>query len=235
LNATILQQFDGRHRHFREMLGRQLDALAAHVPDAAVVSADRRLLIGAYFTHEFAVEAAALFNPSIVAAPDQSGVANGALRFVMSLRAVGEGHLSSIEFRSGVLDTGAGITIDAPGTKLVGGRRTPPACFGPPPAVRFETVKIIRMLASSNYVTTFPADSTLAERVIFPAGPNECAAWRMRASCGSRQTTDDFVRFTISTLNGGVAQNKGMALFPRPIDGTWCCRGRTARTCTWRR
>jgi hypothetical protein len=229
LNATILQQFDGRHRHFREMLGRQLDALAAHVPDAAVVSADRRLLIGAYFTHEFAVEAAALFNPSIVAAPDQSGVANGALRFVMSLRAVGEGHLSSIEFRSGVLDTGAGITIDAPGTKLVGGRRTPPACFGPPPAVRFETVKIIRMLASSNYVTTFPADSTLAERVIFPAGPNECAAWRMRASCGSRQTTDDFVRFTISTLNGGVAQNKGMALFPRPIDGKYMVLSRKDR------
>ena len=86
------------------------------------MSADRRLLIGAYFTHEYAVEAAALFNPSIVPAPDQSGLASGAKRFVMSLRAVGEGHLSSIEFRSGVLDADGGIAIDEPGPHLVGGR-----------------------------------------------------------------------------------------------------------------
>jgi hypothetical protein len=129
LNATILQRFDGRHRHFRGMLERQFDALVAHVPDPATVSADRRLLIGAYFTHEFAVEAAALFNPSIVPALDQGGLASGSMRFVMSLRAVGEGHLSSIEFRTGVLDADAGITIDEPGTVLVGGQRTPPAYF----------------------------------------------------------------------------------------------------------
>ena len=298
LNAAIMQRFDGRHRHFREMLERQFDALVAHVPDPAAVSADRRLLIGAYFTHEFAVEAAALFNPSIVAAPDQSGVASGALRFVLSLRAVGEGHLSSIEFRSGVLDAAGGITIDAPGTNLVGGRRTPPSFFykarfatkllelgavndlsssvmnrlgaqftleqleaslsgleahGPPPAVWFETVKIIRVLASSNYVTTFPADSKLAERVIFPAGPNETRGMedarfvRFTATDG-RVTycatytaydgfsilpqlieTDDFVRFTISTLNGAAAHNKGMALFPRPIDGKYVMLSRKDR------
>jgi len=298
LNATIMRRFDGRHRHFRGMLERQFDALVAHVPDPAAVSADRRLLIGAYFTHEFAVEAAALFNPSIVAAPDQSGLASGALRFVMSLRAVGEGHLSSIEFRSGVLDADAGITIDDPGPKVVGGLRTPPGYFykarfatkllelgavndlsssvmnrldgqftleelearlsdleahGPPPAVWFETVKIIRMLASSNYVTTFPADSKLAERVIFPAGPNESRGMedarfvRFTAADG-RITyyatytaydgfsilpqlieTEDFVRFTISTLNGVAAQNKGMALFPRPIDGKYVMLSRKDR------
>ena len=298
LNATIMQRFDGRHRHFREMLGRQFDALAAFVPDPGAVSADRRLLIGAYFMHEFAVEAAALFNPSIVAAPDQGGAAGGALRFVMSLRAVGEGHLSSIEFRSGVLDAGGGITFDAPGTKLVGGRRTPPECLyrgsfvakllelgalndlsssvmnrlgaeftlaeleaslsgleahGPPPAVWFETVKVIRMLATSNYVTTFPAESSLAERVIFPAGPNESRGMedarfvRFTAADG-RITyyatytaydgfsilpqlieTDDFVRFRISTLHGAAAQNKGMALFPRPIDGKYVMLSRKDR------
>ena len=64
------------------------------------------LLIGAYFTHEYSVEGAALFNPSLVLAPDQSGVPAGERRFVMSLRAVGEGHISSIEFRSGVVDRG---------------------------------------------------------------------------------------------------------------------------------
>ena len=124
LNAAILQRFDGRHRHFRQMLERQFERWRRTSPTPAAVSAARRLLIGAYFTHEYAVEAAALFNPSIVPAPDQSGVANGSQRFVMSLRAVGEGHLSSIEFRSGVLDADAGLTIDAPGTNLVGGQRT---------------------------------------------------------------------------------------------------------------
>ena len=76
---------------------------------AAPLSLDRRRLIGAYFTHEYSIEAAALGNPSIVAAPDQSGVDAGDVRFVMSLRAIGEGHISSIEFRSGV------ITADAVG------------------------------------------------------------------------------------------------------------------------
>ena len=81
LNATIMQRFEGRHRHFRQMLERQFDALMAHVPDPKNVSAERRLLIGAYFTHEFAVEAAALFNPSIVQARDQTGLAAGSMRF----------------------------------------------------------------------------------------------------------------------------------------------------------
>jgi predicted GH43/DUF377 family glycosyl hydrolase len=298
LNATINQRFAARHRGFPQMLARQFDALAAHIPHPEDVTAARRLLIGAYFTHEYAVEAAALFNPSIVPAPDQSGLAHDSMRFVMSLRAVGEGHLSSIEFRTGVLDADAGITIDEPGTTLVGGRRTPPAHFkktrfvtkllelgalndlsssvmnrvgdqftldeleaslsglevhGPPPAVWFETVKIIRMLATSNYVTTFPADSQLAERVIFPAGPNESRGMedarfvRFTADDG-RSTyyatytaydgfsilpqlieTDDFVRFTISTLNGVAAQNKGMALFPRPIDGKYVMLSRKDR------
>jgi predicted GH43/DUF377 family glycosyl hydrolase len=298
LNTTIMQRFDGRHRHFKQMLENQFDALAAHVPDATAVSDERRLLIGAYFTHEYAVEAAALFNPSIVPSPDQTGLTSGSMRFVMSLRAVGEGHLSSIEFRTGVLDAHAGMTFDDPGTNLVGGRRTPPAHFkktrfatkllelgarndlsssvmnrlgdlftldeleaslsglevhGPPPAVWFETVKIIRMLATSNYVTTFPADSQLAERVIFPASPNESRGMedarfvRFTADDG-RVTyhatytaydgfsilpqlieTDDFVRFTVSTLNGAAAQNKGMALFPRQIDGKYVMLSRKDR------
>jgi predicted GH43/DUF377 family glycosyl hydrolase len=298
LNATILQRFERRHANFRQMLERQFDALAVHLADPAAVSAERRLLIGAYFTHEYAVEAAALFNPSIVPAPDQSALASGSLRFIMSLRAVGEGHLSSIEFRTGVLDADAGITIDEPGTTLVGGRRTPPVHFkktrfttkllelgavndlsssvmnrlaaqftleeleaslsglemhGPPPAVWFETVKIIRMLASSNYVTTFPAESQLAERVIFPAGPNESrgmedARFVQFVADDGRSTyyatytaydgfsilpqlieTEDFVRFTVSTLNGAAAQNKGMALFPRLIGGQYVMLSRKDR------
>ena len=298
LNTEILQRFGERHHNFRQTLERQFQTVSHYIADVTKLSPEHRLLIGAYFTHEFAVEAAALFNPSIVLAPDQSGLARGSKRFVMSLRAVGEGHLSSIEFRSGVLDADGGMIIDPAGTRLVGGRRTSPAYFdksrfstkllelgaindlsssvlsrlgdkftieeleaslialeahGPPPAIWFETVKIIRVLASSNYVTTFPADSDLSERVIFPAGPNETRGMedarfvRFIAGDGGIKyyatytaydgfsilpqliETEDFVRFTISTLNGEAAQNKGMALFPRQIDGKYVMLSRKDR------
>ena len=190
------------------------------------------------------------------------------------------------------------MTLDAPGTRLVGGRRTPHGRFdkahfttklvelgainelsssvldrlggtftpdeledslgaleaqGTPHAIWFETAKIIRALASSNYVTTFPADSQLAERVIFPAGPNETRGMedarfvRFVTDEGSIKyyatytaydgfeilpqliETEDFTRFEISTLNGAAAQNKGMALFPRPIDGTYAMLSRKDR------
>jgi len=77
-------------------------------------SEERELLLGGYFSHEYSIEAAALFNPSMVRHPDQSGVAPGSLRFILSLRATGEGHVSSVTFRTGCLDAGGNITIDAP-------------------------------------------------------------------------------------------------------------------------
>ena len=82
-------------------LGDPLCYVVARVGAIDGVSEARRLLIGAYFSHEYSVEAAALGNPSIVEAPDQSALAAGEVRFVMSLRAIGEGHVSSIEFRTG--------------------------------------------------------------------------------------------------------------------------------------
>ena len=85
----------------------------------------RRQLIGAYFTQEYALEAAALFNPSMVAHPDQTGCLEGEVRFVMSLRAVGEGHLSSIEFRSGTIGNDSGLRFDPPGRLLDTGRPRP--------------------------------------------------------------------------------------------------------------
>ncbi|MEY4583096.1 MAG: hypothetical protein RL701_7799 [Pseudomonadota bacterium] len=298
LNAEILKNFESRHPGFEQILERHYDLVAHHAPSGVRISPERQQLIGAYFTHEYAVEAAALFNPSIVVAPDQSGVPSGATRVVISVRAVGEGHLSSIEFRSGVIDARGAITIDAPGTHLVSGRRTAPAHFdkgrftsklrelgasselssgvmsrlgdkftlveletsltaleehGTAHAVWFETAKIIRVLAASDYVTTFPSDSALDERVIFPAGPNETRGMedarfvRFTDTDGSITyyatytaydgfeilpqliETKDFIQFTISTLTGGAAQNKGMALFPRRIDGKFVMLSRKDR------
>lgn len=115
--ADALERFVDRHRCLDVVLSENLTRVAAHVgrPDLADgLSPDRRRLIGAFFTHEYSIEAAALGNPSMVAAPDQSGLAVGEVRFVLSLRAIGEGHVSSIEFRTGVVAADATVRIDAP-------------------------------------------------------------------------------------------------------------------------
>ncbi len=118
----VLARFDGRHRDLSSTLLENYERIAHRVPDGASVSPERRLAIGACFTHEFTTEGAALFNPSAVPHPDQSGLAPGQLRFVLSVRAVGEGHLSCVEFRTGVLGPGRAIQIEDPGPYLDAGK-----------------------------------------------------------------------------------------------------------------
>ena len=292
-----LRLFGQRHRHFEALLERHFALVSRSVADMTLTR-ERRLLIGAYFTNEYSVEGAALFNPSIVVAPDQSGLAAGQQRFVMSLRAVGEGHISSIEFRTGVVNSDSTLSFDLLGKWLVTGDRAPPAFYdkrafaaklvelgagnelawavlepladhftlaelelslgtmergGPPHAITYETDKIIRVLAASNYITTFPADSALSERVIFPAGPHEThgmedARFVLFTEPDGSSTyyatytafdgyeivpqliqTNDFLSFRISTLNGPAAQNKGMALFPRRVGGQYVMLSRRDR------
>ena len=113
--AAACALFSGRHRDFDAVLDRHHDVVATRFSGsllAVPMTIERRRLIGAYFTHEYSIEAAALGNPSIVVAPDQSGVDEGAVRFVMSLRAIGEGHVSSIEFRTGVVDADGTVELD---------------------------------------------------------------------------------------------------------------------------
>ena len=292
-----LALFQDRHDRFEELLERHY-ALVAHRVGGASVSRARRLLIGAYFTNEYSIEGAALFNPSIVPAPDQSNLGDGRRRFVMSLRAVGEGHISSIELRAGTIDAESTLTFDALSPVLVTGERAPPDHYdkgpffaklteldagndlaravldrlpdrftpselersvetlerdGPSHAISFETVKIVRALASSNYVTSFPPGSALSSRIIFPAGPHEThgmedARFVQLTEDDGRTTyyatytafdgyeilpqliqTDDFVTYRISTMNGPAAQNKGMALFPRCIAGRYVMLSRRDR------
>lgn len=123
--AHVRTRFAARHRDFDAVLARTFALLAHRIPDGQVLTHERQLLLGAFFTHEFSVEAAALFNPSVVAHPDQSGVAPGDLRFVMSLRAVGEGHLSSVELRTGTYSPGGRLALDAPSGHLEQGERAP--------------------------------------------------------------------------------------------------------------
>ena len=287
-------QFADRHPDLDAALSRNYEVVAGLIDDHDSLTRDRQLLIGAYFTHEYAIEAAALSNPSIVPAPDQSDLDPGEQRFIVSLRAIGEGHLSSIEFRSGVIDANARITIDEPGRHTtIGERRQPlyqnrsfrrklhelgvlneiaalvldplPAKFtmeqleagikdiderGVDRAVAYETTRIIHWVAASNYTVEFAADSVISERVIFPSGPAESQGMedarfvRFTHDDGTQLyyaiytafdgyqilpqliETSDFRTFQIVTLNGGAARNKGMAIFPRMIDGRYAALSR---------
>jgi predicted GH43/DUF377 family glycosyl hydrolase len=110
--ATLLEEFDARHFDIEGVLLHQFEKVRRHVFTERPLGRERQLLIGALFSGEYALESAALFNPSIVPHPDQSGLDEGELRFVMSLRATGEGHISSIEFRSGRISAAGAIVLD---------------------------------------------------------------------------------------------------------------------------
>lgn len=291
--ASFFKNFGDRHLGLEGALERHFAVVSHHVDDPDDVGPDRRLLIGAYFTHEFSIEASSLGNPSMVPAPDQSGLQPGEQRFIISLRAIGEGHLSSIEFRSGVIDDGSEITIDEPsGFATIGSRRSAfyekrlfqaklaemgvlneiaamildllPERFSLDEInsaiaevsqavdrpIAFETAKTIHWLASSNYALTFDEGSTVSERVIFPAGPTESRGMedaRFVQFTGDDGSivyyatytafdgfqilpqlieTSDFVSFEIATLQGSGARNKGVALFPRLIDGRYAALSR---------
>ena len=118
-------RFGPRHRDVDDIYQHHF-TLMAHRLGGETPTRDRRLLIGAYFTSEYSVEGAALTNPSMVAHPDQAGVGAGERRFVMSVRSVGEGHLSCIELRTGVVDAEGGVRVDDPGRYLDMGQPRPP-------------------------------------------------------------------------------------------------------------
>jgi predicted GH43/DUF377 family glycosyl hydrolase len=293
--------FAHRHRDLEAVFDRSFGIVAPHLERldqpgsvASALTDDRRQLIGAYFTHEYSIEAAALGNPSIVAAPDQSKLSPGDLRFVMSLRSIGEGHISSIEFRSGVVGSDATIRVDPPSGFAVTGERRPHELekqffiaklgdLGISNAVqahvlsrlgdRFtlaelelaivaidgegiersisgETTRLMHWLASSNYRLAFPSSADISERVLFPNGPTEShgmedarfvrfvdddgavtyfatyTAFDGHQILPQLLQTDDFTEFRVTTMSGAAARNKGIAVFPRRIDGRYVALGR---------
>jgi len=224
----ILANFDGRHRNLLRQFELRADAMEDAFHHHQQFSQQQRQLVGAYFMNEYSFESAALFNPSIVAHPDQAGIAEGSRRVILSLRAVGEGHISSLTFRSGVLDPDGALAIDPP-TRLAGlpvihahDGLAPVGCIG----------------------LSFNHDSDLSERVVFPvteAQSNGIEDARFVAFEDEGKTiyfatytaysgssirselleTVDFLNFTLTPLRGPAARNKGMALFPRRIDGRY--------------
>jgi len=107
----VLGEFSNRHERVEDIFRKHFELVSLHLAPGAPPSSERQMLIGAYSTHEYSPESAALFNPSIVPHPDQSGLPKGAQRFILSLRATGEGHISSITFRVGVVSVRHRIAI----------------------------------------------------------------------------------------------------------------------------
>ncbi|MEI7865658.1 MAG: glycoside hydrolase family 130 protein [Chthoniobacterales bacterium] len=290
----VLQEFHERHTDIRTIFRERFEKMAPLLPADREISRSRQLLIGAYFTNEYSLESSALFNPSMVQAPDQSGLGPGETRFILSLRATGEGHISSVTFRSGVADSDGTVRLD-PVSRFVHSPR-------PEPAAQYELAlfrrKLLEMgvgrdaadgatadlpdafemkdlvaqagrlrqrdvsteimrasqhalqLAEANYTVCFKEGLDVSEKVLFPYSPLESngiedarfvrftgdngeiiyyatyTAYNGIVVLPQLVETRDFREFRVSTLNGPAIRNKGLALFPRRINGLYAMLGR---------
>ena len=129
LLGQVLGEFADRHEQVEKFFRNRYAQVRRYLGEAWEPSAERQALIGAFFTHEYSPESTALFNPSIVPHPDQTGLPKGALRFILSLRATGEGHISSITFRTGTVSTHHRITLTPPGPFVTEPERVPTAAY----------------------------------------------------------------------------------------------------------
>lgn len=231
--ADVLENFQGRHRNLLRIFEARAEEMEGAFTAHPTFTQMQRQLVGAYFVHEYSFEASALFNPSIVAHPDQSGVLPGELRFILSLRAVGEGHISSLTFRSGTIASDGCVTVD--------------------PTARLASVPIpmyrISLPEGEDVEVTFPPEEDISERVIFPLTESQSngiedarfvefndggdktfyatyTAYTGKAIRSELIETEDFLSFRMIPLKGDAARNKGMALFPRKINGNYAMIGR---------
>ncbi len=290
----LMRRFDRRHPNLTDVFESNAERVSDYV--TAPISDRRKQLLGAAFTHEYAIEGAAICNPSIVAAPDQRGALPGELRVVLSYRAIGEGHRSSIVFRSGLVNTTGELVLDAarpfpvapPATATTLNRELFHSLLGDrgidgetaasvldslpdefdPTALSLATERlrtqgdtrlnatevaaVLDLLAASFYQITFDPAIDLSRRVLWPAAPNEAVgmedarfvqfddgtssrylasytAFDGQAVSQQLLETDDFAHFTSSPLAGAGARNKGLAFFPRKVNGQYLALSRFDR------
>jgi len=288
LLSQVLEDFSSRHKNIKDIFNRHYDLVSHHINGQWPISNERRWLIGSYFTNEYSLESVAMFNPSMVLHPDQSGMQDGEVRFIMSLRACGEGHISSIEFRSGMIDTSNSVSLDPVPRYAMTGNPVDDKLYNKPRFFRklieigaynpladgvfdllddrftvddlrgaidqarptdgyadtyLELCDHMMWVAHSNYQLSFSEDTDISERVIFPVSENESrgiedarfvrfvdddgsviyyatyTAYNGYRTLPQFLETTDFLNFKIYTLSGQCVQNKGMAMFPRKIDG----------------
>ena len=288
--AHVLADFTHRHLNTKQVLLQHYENVSKWNITDRKLTEDQRLLIGACFTQEYSLESSALFNPSIVVHPDQTNLPEGAVRFIMSLRAIGEGHISSIVFREGTVEQNGKITIRTPEPHVTEPEHIPTQEFDkelfnrkldelnintdfksrvmeglhdvfslselirqtehirrltPPSSSVSDIINDILGLAYSNYTVSFRPEQRTSEKAIFPSSPSQrngiedvrlvrfteddgsCCYYGTYTAYDGHTVfpqmieTDDFVSFRFLTLNGPAARNKGMALFPRKINGLY--------------
>jgi predicted GH43/DUF377 family glycosyl hydrolase len=232
----VLKDFEARHWQTRRVFMTRYDEIAAaHGLDGSQIDDEKRQLIGAYFCHEYSYAAAALMNPSAVPHPDQSGMSPGSQRILMSLRSVGEGHISSVAFREGIIGEDNELKL-AP---------------EPPFATAADAVGSDEEAAPVGPVTVYRhRDSTLSGTVIFPITDAQSKGledlrlvhfthddgqveWLGTYTAYNGATiqsellrTRDFRQFDLVPMTGTAARNKGIALFPRKVGGRYLSIGR---------
>jgi predicted GH43/DUF377 family glycosyl hydrolase len=283
----IQRRYSGRHIDFQHRILENYEK-ARSVAGLTLSGDTRKLLAGAYFTMEYAFQASALFNPSIVPHPDQSELNPGSMRFVMSLRAVGEGHVSSVVFHTGILDGDGGVHFDPAASCTAPAQSSPDRFYlkalfhrrlvelgfadglveeclkplsssftameleGAAAQIRISAmsdnllqscIESMLWLGRSNYQLRLAQGSAINQLFLFPKSDNESRGIEdlrlvrfleddghaiyygtYTAFNGSRIMpvlieTLDFRTVSVHTLNGAGAQNKGMALFPRRVNG----------------
>jgi predicted GH43/DUF377 family glycosyl hydrolase len=295
--GQVLRDYSRRHRSISKIFEKHFNKVAPLFSrfslDPKLLTMSQKVLIGSFFTMEYSIESAAFFNPSIVEHPDQSEKGDDEKRVIISFRATGEGHISSIVFRSGILDKNNNLTIDPAGKMLEEAEHIrrhvydkesfkikfgemqnfhtliPPdlildqlgenftygelrACIdnaraksGTLAADKEMLFNQMMWLASSHYEIDFSLDTALSERVIFPIsiteknGIEDARFVKFVDDDGSITyyatytaydglrilpkliSTKDFYHFKILPINGDIAQNKGMALFPRKVNGKY--------------
>lgn len=233
--SLVNRDFEARHWQTKKVYLDRYTQVMVDLGLSLDLADPQKELIGAFFCHEYSYCAAALMNPSIVPHPDQSGLAQGELRFILSLRAVGEGHISSIAFREGILGGDGSMSLLPEPPFAIAAEAIDPA----PPKVPVDSVTVRRQEDSSLSGTVlFPF--TPAQRngledlrlVRFHEGDSDAiyygtyTAYSGVSIAPEILSTRDFSKFELQKLDGSAAQNKGMALFPRKIGGTYAMVGR---------
>ena len=238
--AHVTSSLAERHRDVQANLLRRFSEVNGSLFDRLTVSDDQALLIGAYFCAEYSFEAAALFNPSLVPHPDQSGLPADTVRFVMSLRGIGEGHMSSVTFRTGTWCAEQGFLLD------------PASALAVPPQI-----EALHGEGEASVIQLSCSDSKdISETVLFPVTEAQrqgiedlrlvrftdeqgeasylgtYTAFDGRTARSELLHADNFKRFVMRPLTG-TAVSKGMALFPRKIDGRFAMLGRQDSESIW--
>lgn len=229
--SLLLADFENRHREIRRFFEERYEGIAREIGLTEPLQEPERALIGACFCHEYSFEAAALMNPSVVPHPDQSDLAPGELRFLLSLRAVGEGHISSITFRDGILTAGGEMRLAAESSSFAVAARPVPGegervCLIREPHWALEETVLFPVTAAQRNGLEDLRLLRFEEAEGGPVWYGTYTAYSGTAIASELLTTRDFRRFELSPLSGPAARNKGMALFPRRIDGGFAMIGR---------